>query len=141
MPPKLFLAVKAFVVFENKILIIRESPAYETGVQPGKFDVPGGRIKPGESWKKTLLREVNEETGLTVTIGKPFFVNEVRNQVKDEEWQIVRVFFECQTNSNQVQVSTDHDRFEWINPSEYKNYLLIPNLVEVFQAFLEDKAC
>jgi len=55
---KLFVATKAFVKFQGKILILRESSGYKDGVNVGKFDVPGGRIKPGQRFDESLQREI-----------------------------------------------------------------------------------
>jgi len=136
MEPKIFTAVKAFITFENKVLILQESNKYQDGANVGKFDVVGGRVKPGQNFKDSLLREVNEETGLAITIGKPFFVNEWRPTVKGEPWQIIGIFFNCQTASNLVKLSQDHDKYLWIDPQEYKNYNLIENLHPAFAAYL-----
>jgi 8-oxo-dGTP diphosphatase len=75
---KLFIATKAFVVKGGKVLIVRESSKYDEGTNAAKFDVVGGRLKPGERFDENLRREVKEETGLDIQIGKPFFVNEWR---------------------------------------------------------------
>ena len=79
------------------------------------------------------MREVKEETGLSITIGKPFFVNEWRPNVKGEQWQIVATFFECFSDSDKVILSKDHDEHIWINPEEYKNHRLIENLHPAFE--------
>ncbi len=41
------------------------------GHEPGKglWSIPGGRIEPGETDQQAVVREVGEETGLTVTCG------------------------------------------------------------------------
>ena len=33
---------------------------------PGKWDLPGGKVDPGENFTQGILREVAEETGLTI---------------------------------------------------------------------------
>jgi len=133
---KTFTATKAFLNYNGKILILRESKDYEEGTNKGKYDVVGGRVKPGEKWDKSLLREISEERGLTAKIGSPFYVNEWRPTVNREEWQIIGVFLECFTDSDKVVLGKDHDDYKWINPEEHKNYNLIENLHEVFDAYL-----
>ena len=136
MNPKIFVATKAFIVYNGKVLILREVNTYQDGTNIGRFDVPGGRLQPGQRFDESLLREITEETGLTVKIGKPFFVNEWRPVVRGEQWQIVGIFLECETDSDQVVLSEDHDAFEWIEPKEYRNYNLIPNLLSAFETYL-----
>ncbi len=137
MPPKLFIATKAFIVHEGKVLILRESGKYADGTNSGRFDVPGGRLNPGERFDQALAREVLEETGLTVAVGKPIAVNEWRPVVRGEAWQVVGVFFECLAGDAEVTLSPDHDAFEWIDPEAYKEYPLIDNLQAIFNAFLK----
>ena len=136
MEPKLFVATKAFIVHTGRILVVRESARYSEGTNAGKYDIVGGRIKPGERFDESLLREVKEETGLVVKIGRPFFVNEWRPIVNGKQWQIVGIFFECFSNSDAVILSKDHDSFLWIDPKKYREYALIENLTPVFTSYL-----
>lgn len=55
--------------------IILQKRAGEKGEATGKYEeaagrweIPGGKVKPGEALEEALLREVEEETGLRVTI-------------------------------------------------------------------------
>lgn len=73
MTSRLYIATKAFITFKDKILLIKESNLYPDGTNPDKYDVPGGRVKPGQRFDESLKREVKEETSLEVKIGKPFF--------------------------------------------------------------------
>ncbi|MFA6304577.1 MAG: NUDIX domain-containing protein [Patescibacteria group bacterium] len=134
---KLFIATKAFIKYRGKILIIKESNKYTEGTNVGKFDVPGGRIKPGQKFDESLLREIKEETGLEVIIGQPFFANEWRPMVKEEQWQVVGMFFECESATDKITLSKDHDEYLWIDPTNYKKYNLIANLQPAFEAYLK----
>jgi 8-oxo-dGTP diphosphatase len=138
MDVRLFVATKAFIAHNNKVLILRESSKYEDGAKEnlGKYDVPGGRIEPGQRFDESLLREIKEETGMDARIGKPFFVNEWRPVVRGEQWQIVGTFFECFVDTDEVVLSDDHDEYKWIDPNDYKQYNLIDNLIETFEGFL-----
>lgn len=136
-PVKLFVATKAFIIFNGKVLILRESGGYKDGTNTGRWDLPGGRLEIGEYFNDALLREVQEETGLRVTIKDPLRVGEWRPVVRGEGWQIVGIFFECSSESSEIVLSTDHDAFEWIDPLRYKEYNLIENLKPVFERYLE----
>lgn len=133
---KLFVATKAFISCRGRVLILRESAKYEEGANSGRYDVVGGRIKPGQRFDESLRREVEEETGLKIAIQEPFFVNEWRPVVKNEQWQIVGIFFRCISESDKVSLSQDHDKFLWIEPKDYKQHSLIENLYPAFDAYL-----
>lgn len=133
---RLFAATKALIFNKGRVLLLQESSNYKDGTQTGKFDVVGGRITPGENFEDSLRREVLEETGLHIRIGRPFFVNESWPTVRGEKWQVVRIFFEAFSDGDNVTLSEDHEKYEWIDPKDYKDYNIIENLVPVFEAYL-----
>lgn len=134
---KVFTATKAFIIYNNQVLILKESNKYQDGTLGDKWGLPGGRVEPGQHFKDSLLREVKEETGLDVEVGNPFFTTEWRPKVRGEQWQIVGTFFECTAHTDQVMSGQDHDDFKWIGPADYRNFNLIDNLNPVFEAYLE----
>ena len=138
MEPKLFVAGKAFIKNqEGKILILRESAKYKDSTNTGKYDVPGGRLKPGENLIETLKREIKEETGLEINVGRPFAVNEWKPLKNNEQWHIVAMFFECTLKDKefQIKLSEDHDHYNWISPENFRDNNIIENLHKVFEAY------
>ncbi len=58
-------AVGAFVRDrQGRYLLLQRSS--DSTCWPGAWEVPGGKVEPGESPEEALLREVKEETGLCV---------------------------------------------------------------------------
>lgn len=137
--PKLFIATKAFIEHEGKVLIVRESTQYADGTHAGEFDLPGGRLHPGERFDEALRREIREETGLEVMIHEPIYVGEWRPVVREEPWQIVGVFFRVTCSSNEVVLSSDHNELRWIDPAKYLDEPLIKNMPPAFEAYLAAK--
>ncbi len=133
---KQLVAMKALLVHEGNVLIVRESVKNPDGTNAGKYDVVGGRVEPGERFDETLRREIREETGIEATLGAPFFVGEWRPVVRGEEWQIIATFFVCESPTDRVKLGRDHDEYQWINPARFREYPLIENLNPVFQAYL-----
>ena len=136
---KIFAAMKAFVVFEGKILLLKESNKYKDGTNVWRYDIVWGRVEPWERFDEWLVREIQEETWLEVTTWKPFHVWEWRPEVRWEKWQIIATFFICNSKIDNIILWDDHSEYIWINPSQYKNYNIIPNLEQAFEAYLDSK--
>jgi mutator protein MutT len=49
----------------GRLLLIRRGHAPEAG----RWSLPGGRVEPGETDQQAVVREVREETGLSVSCG------------------------------------------------------------------------
>ena len=133
------IACKAFIVHEGRVLILRESSKYEEGTNAGGYDFPGGRLEPGEHFEDGLRREVREEVGLEIEIGKPIYVGEWHPVIKGEEVQIIALFFECAAKSGEVKLSQDHDDYKWVplDGEEYKNYKLVPPNDIILQEYID----
>ena len=133
---KLYVAPKAFVEHEGKVLVLRESKRYLDATQVGKYDVPGGRMESSEQVEEALIREVQEETGLAVYIEKVFAVHEWNPVIRGEQAHVVGIFFICNAGSKDVRLSDDHDDYKWIDPDLYETEDVIENLDKPFQTYL-----
>lgn len=83
------LAVRAIVVLDRRLLLVN---AYPGGVSD-LWCAPGGGVHAGSSLPANLVREVAEETGLTVTPGPLALVNEFHDP--ETGWHQVELFFRC----------------------------------------------
>lgn len=62
------MKVTAAVIEENgKVLIGRRKPGRHMG---GKWELPGGKIEPGETPEESLARELLEELAIQVRVGE-----------------------------------------------------------------------
>lgn len=134
---KLFAAMKAFIVHEGKVLLLRESVTYEDGTNLDKWIEPGGRVEPGENFRDGLVREIKEETGLEVDVTSPFYVDEWRPKVRGEQWQIIGTFFVCRPHAIEVVLGNDHEEYRWVTPEEAATLPLAPETLKAFKALKE----
>ncbi|MDZ4134313.1 MAG: NUDIX hydrolase [Paracoccaceae bacterium] len=83
------LAARALILQQDRLLLVN---AYRGGVS-NLWCAPGGGVVPGTSLPDNLIREVHEETGLTVSVGDPALVNEFHDPVSG--FHQVDVYFRC----------------------------------------------
>lgn len=51
------VAGKAIIInSKGKVLLLREAVTYQEGTNIGRYQCPGGRLNPGESYTEGLLR-------------------------------------------------------------------------------------
>ena len=72
-------------------LLVGQRPACKA--YSGKWEFPGGKLEPGESVFKALMREFREELGLEITRAEPAFV--VRHRYPDRSvelnvWRVIK---------------------------------------------------
>jgi ADP-ribose pyrophosphatase YjhB (NUDIX family) len=60
---KFIVGIVAFVVKDNKLLLVKHSYQYPWGL-------PGGFLKPNENFSTSIEREIKEETNLKVKLEK-----------------------------------------------------------------------
>lgn len=116
------IAMKAVIVKDGKVLVLREAATYGDGTQIGRYHMPGGRLEVGEPFEDGLRREVREETGLEIEIEYPLYVGEWHPVIKGVENQIVAMFFVCTPKRGKVTLSTEHDDYKWIDPAKRSEY-------------------
>jgi 8-oxo-dGTP diphosphatase len=83
------IAARALILHDDRLLLVNAYPA-------GKSDLwcaPGGGAEAGSSLPANLMREVAEETGLTVAVGPPVLINEFHDPATG--FHQVDIFFRC----------------------------------------------
>lgn len=131
------IAMKAVIVKDGKVLILREAATYGDGTQRGRYHMPGGRIEPGENFEAALHREVMEETGLKVAIEYPIYVGEWRPVIRGVPHQIVATFLVCTPTTDKITLSTEHDDYQWIDPADWTQFDVMDPEDKVLDCFAE----
>lgn len=95
---------------------------------------PGGHVEPGESFVESVIREVREETGLTVE--NPTLCGTKQFQTKVGERYVV-FFFKADRFHGELRSSEEGDVF-WIQRSELSSYPLAPDMEAMVQVMEDD---
>lgn len=81
--------------------------------------MPGGRVEPGETDTAAVIREVAEETGLSVTKGPLAGDLVIPAEALGEGWSYAIFDYHCQQVSGSLQAGDDADRAAWIDRATF----------------------
>ena len=84
------IAVRGVILHDDRLLLVN---AY-AGQESDLWCAPGGGVEAGQSLPDNLVREVAEETGLTVTVGAPCLVNEFHDP--GSGFHQIDLYFRCE---------------------------------------------
>ncbi len=122
------VGVGAVVIHEGRVVLIRR------GKDPlrGRWVIPGGTVEAGETLHEALVREVQEETGLTV---RPRDVVLVFDRILREDGELryhyVIVDYLCEYVSGTPCAGTDAEAVALARPEELPGYDMPPQALEV----------
>ena len=84
-----------------------------------KWDIPGGRIMPGEELFKALKREVKEETGLRIK--KIDRILAAQDILRVPNKHTVRITYLAQCLNNKVIIDkNEHSAYQWLTLKQVK---------------------
>jgi 8-oxo-dGTP pyrophosphatase MutT (NUDIX family) len=131
---------------DGKLLLARNTHPAAGVVYGDCWKIPGGGVDPGETWLQTLIREVQEETGLDIT---SFEVEQVGDSMTGEAEKTLREtgervlakmkFFTYKVvldkPASQISITLDPHEFneyKWFALTELKTLKLSPPSIELF---------
>jgi 8-oxo-dGTP diphosphatase len=133
-PTRPFLAVSATIYRDGRILLVRRAR------DPGRdlFSLPGGVVEAGETLAEAVMREVREETGLTVAPVQLAGHREVI--VRDAEGRVERHFvilsFACRWRAGEATLSDEVAETRWVAPNDLADLRTTSGLAEIIAAAL-----
>jgi ADP-ribose pyrophosphatase YjhB (NUDIX family) len=137
-PDRPFLAVSAAIVRDGRILLVRRARAPGRGL----YSLPGGVVEAGETLHQAVVREVYEETGLTV---EPVGLAGHREAiVRDAGGRVQRHFvilpFACRWRAGEVMPSEEVAEARWLKPDEMADLATTEGLADIIATAMQQLA-
>ena len=134
-PDRPYLAVSAAIVRAGKILVVRRArpPAH------GLFTLPGGVVEVGETLAEAVMREVREETGLTIEpVALAGFRETVVRDAQDRvERHFVILCFAARWQAGEPVLNEELSEAFWLAPAELADLKTTPGLADIVAAAFE----
>lgn len=135
------VGVKAFIVNNsNHYLVLLRNKPY-IGEEKPRWDIPGGRINPGEPLHEALAREITEETGLQLKEIKQIL--DAQDILRDPAKHVVRITFLAECNGTVKLNGEEHSEYKWATLDELKSLHLdkfaVPVIDQLIDLKLEDE--
>lgn len=114
---RLSIGCSAFILdpTRERILLTRR-------IDNGQWCLPGGRMESGESLVEACIREVQEETGLSVQIVRLIGVYSTPHRMvtyaDGNQWQTVAHNFEAEVIGGELTLSDETTEFGYFTPDE-----------------------
>ncbi len=111
----------------GKILLLKFKDNNQSYRGDNYWDIPGGRIKRGDTLEKTLSREVLEETGITKITSFTHLITtlfpEVRIKAAPNDVGLILTVYICEVDEMPVKLSEEHMEAGWFEPQEASKLL------------------
>ena len=112
---------------DGRCLLLRRAP--DSRGNPGKWEFPGGKVALGEEFDQVVQREVGEETGLIIAVQRALGTAQADLPAR----KVIYLILEADLEAGTVQLSGEHDAYEWRYPHE----LVDMDLVRHFLPFVK----
>jgi 8-oxo-dGTP diphosphatase len=128
-PERPFLAVSAAIVRAGQVLVVRRARAPADGL----FSLPGGVVEIGETLMQALVREVREETSLSI---EPVALAGFRESItRDRDGRVERHFvilpFAARWLAGEPLLNEELSEARWLRPAELTGLPTTPGLAEI----------
>lgn len=134
-PDRPYLAVSAAIIRDGRVLVVQRARPPMRGV----FTLPGGVVEAGETLQQALVREIREETSLTI---EPVALAGHREViVRDDGGRVERHFiilaFAARWLAGEPKLNEELAEARWLRPDEIASLKTTEGLREIVAAAFE----
>ena len=109
--------VAAIIKKDNSYLIAQRNRNKYMGL---KWEFPGGKTEPNETFHEALSREIQEELNIKINVHEKI----AEEKYKDDEINIILHYFLCSEKSGTIRLS-EHEDIAWIETKDFHKYAFV----------------
>lgn len=91
----------------GEILLVKRH--HKSRTDPGKWELPGGKVEKGESFDDAIVREIKEETNLDCKVGD--FAEAIQRDYTHK--RSVQLVMYLEDIKGEVKISNEHEEWMW----------------------------
>jgi 8-oxo-dGTP diphosphatase len=108
------IEVTCAIITDGEMILVTQRS--ESMPHPLKWEFPGGKLKPGETPEKCIIREIREELGVEISVTQ--LLPSVKHVYTQNNVKLIP--FICRIESGTIRLS-EHRSSRWILPDELKH--------------------
>lgn len=126
------VGVGAITLKDGKVLLVKR------GIEPsyGRWAIPGGTLKLGETLQECAARELLEETGITIKVGACVYVFDFleRDDAEKIKFHFVVVDFAADYISGEPKGADDALEARWLSSTELRELPVAKNTLNALRS-------
>lgn len=111
------LTMRGLLKKDGKILLLKRHPNSKTN--PNCWELPGGKVESGEDFDDAIIREFNEETGLSIELND--LLGAVQEDFPHKKTIALIMNVDISSKNPEVKISEEHVDFKWVKMEEIKD--------------------
>jgi len=109
--------VAAIIKKDNSYLIAQRNINKYMGL---KWEFPGGKVEPNETFHQALAREIQEELNININVHEKI----AEERYKDDEIDIILHYYLCSKKSGIIRLN-EHENIAWIEKKDFNQYVFV----------------
>jgi ADP-ribose pyrophosphatase len=136
-PRKPEVAVGALVIKDQKVLLVKRNQPPAKGL----WALPGGKVNLGETLKQAVIREIFEETAVTIIPGQPIytFENIQRDENGDVQFHYVIVDLLAEFKEGEPKAGDDAAEVGWFSLEDLEKIQVNKTTKELVLKYLQPR--
>ncbi len=121
----------ACIALENgKVLIAHRLPVGQMG---DRWEFPGGKVEASESEETAIIREMQEEFGITVTVGEHIASASFVHNDDEVSLECFRIFVPHDGLGKERYILTEHSEYRWALVDEIPSLFFVDSDMKLYE--------